>query len=150
MAYGCQTPSAQRRSDQNTKNSGLPKFAPLVARTSLGPIVAYLSCSAGRTHFAWIKSGEKVLEVESLLEMAIKEEIWNFPQFPKDHERWKFCGHTKGSPGCAIKIAIPSITRTSSAAYRLSDNWAKVVTIEDYKAAKKILRNVDARTCSSV
>ena len=43
---------AARRRRKITKNRGLP---PLVASTSLGPIpkkVAYLSCTAGRTHFA--------------------------------------------------------------------------------------------------
>ena len=52
---------ALRREEEekiDTKNSGLPKFAPLVARSSLGPItkiVAYLSCSTVCTHFARTK-----------------------------------------------------------------------------------------------
>ena len=35
------TREKKREMRNNTKNSGLPKFAPLVARTSLGPIFEY-------------------------------------------------------------------------------------------------------------
>ena len=50
---------AAAKGSARTPLGPIPKFAPLVARNSLGPIpkiVAYLSCSAGRTHFAQTNS----------------------------------------------------------------------------------------------
>ena len=42
----------QQKMRNNTYNSGLPKFAPLVARTSLGPIEQTISNSEGVLPFA--------------------------------------------------------------------------------------------------